>query len=118
MPFYFQFSVADNGSNSIVNMQYTRARSKKQVFARKGLGKDTIAVSQIVGTLPRIRKSIGTVSYHSFPDVKSTRGKQWINRIRCDPGTAFVVNTRTKICSKRFVLADFISSDLPVEDKR
>ena len=61
---------------------------------------------------------LGNVSYHSFPDVKSTRGKQWINRIRRSPGTAFDVNSRTKICSEHFVPADFISSDLPVEDKR
>ena len=35
---------------------------------------------------------LGNISYHAFPDVKSVKGKQWIQRIHRDPGTNFVVN--------------------------
>ena len=60
---------------------------------------------------------LGNVSFHSFPDPKSVKGKQWIKRIRREPGTNFVINKNTKICSEHFTPDDFVSSDLPVQDK-
>ena len=37
---------------------------------------------------------LGNISYHAFPEVKSVKGKQWIQRIHRDLGTNFVVNPR------------------------
>ena len=90
------------------------------LVAREGkdLGEDTIAVFQAVPTLSAKKKQdeLGNVSYHAFPDVKSAKGKQWIQRIRGDPGTNFAV--KTKICSEHFSPNDFVCGELPVKDKR
>ena len=49
------------------------------------------------------------VSFHCFPDVDSEKGKQWLAKIRRDPGEHFVVNEYTKICSQHFTSSDFVS---------
>lgn len=49
------------------------------------------------------------ISFHSFPDVKSAKGKQWIKLIRRDPGIDFVINKNTTICSDHFASTDFLS---------
>ena len=51
------------------------------------------------------------LSFHSFPDVKTDRGKLWIAKIRRDPDRYFVVNQNTKICSLHFTAGDYISGD-------
>jgi len=66
----------------------------------------------------KIQDSSGNVSYHAFPDALSVKGKQWIQLIRRDPGVAFVVNTRTKICSEHFSPNDFIHGNYSVQNKR
>jgi len=48
------------------------------------------------------------VSFHCFPDAHSEKGKQWIAKIRRDPGEAFDVNEYTKICSRHFTSNDFV----------
>ena len=49
------------------------------------------------------------VSFHSLPDLDTVKGKIWITRIRQDPGSKFVVNKYTKICSHHFTCDDFVS---------
>ena len=49
------------------------------------------------------------VSFHSLPDLHTVKGKTWIARIRRDPGSKFVVNKYTKICSQHFTSDDFVS---------
>ena len=58
------------------------------------------------------QNKLGSVSYHAFPDVKSAKGKQWIQRICHDPGTNSVVNARTKICSEHFSPNDLSAKNL------
>ncbi|XP_065905880.1 uncharacterized protein [Dysidea avara] len=53
------------------------------------------------------------VSFHSFPDVNTEKGKQWIAKIRRDPGLAFTINKYTKICSQHFTADDFVTSPVP-----
>lgn len=67
---------------------------------------------------PKKQDELGNVSYHSFPDVNSAKGKQWLQRIRRDPGTYFVINSHTKVCSEHFAPDDFISGNLLIKDKR
>ena len=61
--------------------------------------------------LERERLGMARVSFHSFPDVKTDRGKLWIAKIRRDPGSNFVVNLNTKVCSLHFTTDDYISGD-------
>ena len=51
------------------------------------------------------------LSFHSFPDVKTDRGKLWMAKIRHGPGSYFVVNQNTKIYSLHFTADDYISRD-------
>lgn len=51
------------------------------------------------------------ISFHSFPDVKSSKGKEWIQKIRRDPGSKFIVTKNTKICSEHFIPSDFTVDD-------
>ena len=51
------------------------------------------------------------ISFHSFPDVTSAKGKQWVKLIRRDPGSGFVINKNTRICSDHFSSTDFLSSE-------
>jgi len=37
------------------------------------------------------------ISFHSFPDLKFIKGKEWIENIRRDPGSEFIVTKNTKI---------------------
>ena len=49
------------------------------------------------------------VSFHSLPELHTVKGKTWIARIRRDPGSKFLVNKYTKICSQHFTSDDFVS---------
>lgn len=55
------------------------------------------------------------LSFHSFPDVKTEKGKLWIAKIRRDPGR---VNSNTKVCSLHFTVHDYIGGDDAVQAKR
>ena len=52
----------------------------------------------------------GRISFHSFPNLSTDRERalKWIVKIRRDPGTSFVINKNTKICSEHFKLEDFL----------
>ncbi|XP_065894872.1 uncharacterized protein [Dysidea avara] len=60
----------------------------------------------------RERLGMQRLSFHSFPDVSSDKGKMWIAKIRRDPGPNFVINSNTKVCSLHFTLDDYISGDV------
>ena len=47
------------------------------------------------------------VSSHSFPEVKSSLGRQWLHAVRRKLGRDFCVNKHTKVCSKHFLAKDF-----------
>lgn len=57
----------------------------------------------------RERLGMQRLSFHSFPDVTTDRGKMWITRVRRDPGRNFVINSNTKVCSLHFTPDDYIS---------
>jgi len=57
------------------------------------------------------------LSFHSFPNVKTDKGKLWIAKIRRDPGSNFVVNQNTKVCLLHFTANDYVSGDA-VNSKR
>ena len=61
--------------------------------------------------LERERLGMRRLSFHSFPDVKTDRGKLWMAKIRHDPGRYFMVNQNTKIYSLHFTADDYISRD-------
>ena len=54
---------------------------------------------------------MGRLSFHSFSDVKTNRGKLWIVKIRRDPGHNFVVNQNIKVCLLHFIVNNYISGD-------
>jgi len=58
------------------------------------------------------------LSFHSFPSVKTDKGKLWIAKIRRDPGRNFKVNQTTKVCSLHFTVDDYISGDASIHAKR
>ena len=60
----------------------------------------------------RKRLGLRPVSFHSFPDLKTDRAKDWITKIRRDPGTYFTINKNTKICSLHFKPEDYLYSEL------
>ena len=58
------------------------------------------------------RRQLGSVrvSFHSFPNLSTDkkRAKEWIVKIRRDPGPDFVINNNTKVCSEHFKPEDFL----------
>ena len=70
------------------------------------------------GHTERERLGVPKVSFHCFPDVNSTRGKEWIQKIRRDHGRDFIVTKRTKICSDHFMPNDFVLSDQSLQGGR
>ena len=58
------------------------------------------------------QKQLGSVrvSFHSFPNLSTDkeRAKEWIVKIRRDPGPDFVINNNTKVCSEHFKPEDFV----------
>ena len=58
------------------------------------------------------RLGLRPVSFHSFPDLKTDRAKDWITKIRRDPGTYFTINKNIKICSLHFKPEDYLYSEL------
>ena len=63
------------------------------------------------GHKERKRLGVRKISFHSFLDVKSIKGKEWIQKIRRDPGNEFIVTKNTKVCSEHFTPSDFIHDD-------
>lgn len=59
----------------------------------------------------RERLGMQRLSFHSFPDVTTDRGKSWLVKIRRDLGPTFVINKNTKVCSLHFTAEDYISGD-------
>ena len=51
------------------------------------------------------------LSFHSFPDINTDKGKLWIAKICRDPSHDFVVNKYTKVCSLHFTAEDYICDD-------
>jgi len=45
--------------------------------------------------------------------VETEKGKQWIAKIRRDPGSTFTVSEYTKICSQHFTADDFVTLPVP-----
>ncbi|XP_065884580.1 uncharacterized protein [Dysidea avara] len=58
------------------------------------------------------RRQLGSarVSFHSFPNLSTDkeRAKEWIVKIRRDPGPDFVINEYTKVCSEHFKPEDYL----------
>ena len=48
-------------------------------------------------------------SFHSFPKDDKVK-KEWIVKIRRDPGINFTVNKHTKVCSEHFSPNDFVAT--------
>ena len=64
------------------------------------------------------RLGLPAVSFHSFPDPKTERGKLWITKVRRDPGKDFKITKNTKVCSIHFKPQDFLYSELQLESSR
>ena len=59
----------------------------------------------------RERLGMQRLSFHSFPDVTTQKGKMWVVKIRRDLGPDFKVNKNTKVCSLHFTADDYISEN-------
>ena len=59
----------------------------------------------------RERLGMPRLSFHSFPDITTDKGKTWLAKIRRDSGPNFVVNKNTKVCSLHFTAEDYISGN-------
>jgi len=59
----------------------------------------------------RQRLGLPKLSFHVFPKAGTIRYKNWIVKIRRDPGSKFVINKYTKICSQHFTAEDFSSKE-------
>ena len=68
--------------------------------------------------MERRRLGLPAVSFHSFPDPKTHKGKLWITKIRRDPGKDFKITKNTKVCSLHFKPQDFLYSELQIESSR
>ena len=68
--------------------------------------------------LERERLGMARLSFHSFPGVKTDKGKLWIAKICRDPGPKFKVNHNTKVCSLHFTVDDYISGDASIHSNR
>ena len=66
----------------------------------------------------RSKVGLPKLSFHSFPDITSAKGKAWIKRIHRDPDSNFVVGKNTKICSEHFKDDDFVFSNLSLTGER
>jgi len=66
----------------------------------------------------RKRLGLEKLSFHSFPDTKSSRGKEWSIKIRRDIGPDFTINKSTRIYSAHFKLDDFIFTEYNIETER
>ena len=66
----------------------------------------------------RERLGLEKLSFHSFPNVVSPRGKEWIRKIRRDTGPDFVITKATKICSAHFKPDDFFFSEFNIQKSR
>ena len=60
-------------------------------------------------TEERKRLGLSKISFHDFPKAGTTREKEWIVKIRRDPGCNSVINKHTKTCSMHFTEDDFVS---------
>ena len=61
----------------------------------------------------RARFGLPHISFHSFPSIvkEKARAQQWIAKIRRDPGSEFVINRNTKVCSEHFTADDYSGKD-------
>ena len=88
---------------------------------RRKLGEDTIAVFHSV-TIPLvvIKKGVSLVFQKSLSIVfpNSEKGKTWIQKVRHDPGSDFIINKRTKVCSEHFTPDDFVFGNLSLNGGR
>ena len=66
------------------------------------------------------RKRLGMppLSFHSFPDLKTARAKEWIVKIRRDPGVNFKITKSTKICSPYFSVDDYTFSEYQIPSSK
>jgi len=74
----------------------------EQLLAARSYGMVTTVAFQTVKKSSgsnKIRCKLGLrrLSFHSFPNIESAKGKLWIKMIRRNPGTKFIVNKYTKI---------------------
>lgn len=65
----------------------------------------------------RERLGLSKLSFHSFPKEGTAVAKEWIVKISRNPGSSFVINKHTKICSDHFTSSDFVATvlDYPLE---
>lgn len=68
----------------------------------------------------RERLGLPRLSFHSFPKKNSVVAKEWIAKIRRDPGSNFVITKHTKICSNHFTTSDYVPTvlDYPASRSR
>ena len=59
-----------------------------------------------------------SVSFHAFPDIKTSLGKQWLYVVRRKLGNNFSVNRHTKVCSQHFTEQDFRPSSKGAQRRR
>lgn len=50
------------------------------------------------------------ISFYSFSREKA-RAQQWVSKIQWDPGSDFVINRNTKVCSEHFNADDYSGKD-------
>ena len=60
----------------------------------------------------RSRLGLPKLSFHSFPKEGTAVANKWIAKIRRDPGSRFVINKHTKVCSSHFTTSDFVATAL------
>ena len=70
------------------------------------------------GHQERSQLGLPKISFHCFPEVNSEKGKAWIQKIRRDPGSDFIINKRTKVCSEHFTPDDFVFGNLSLNGRR
>jgi len=114
------------GSHCHQNLQHSLLRGcfgyfigpdESQVFEVSGVGRKTSwgghyccvpdCHNSSRGNVVRKKSNLPKVSFHSFPDAKSDKGRKWVKLIRRDIGSDFEINKNTKICSAHFVPNDY-----------
>ena len=68
-----------------------KAHTRKHVTAKKNCHNSS------GGYMERSQLNLPKISFHCFPKVDSHKRKEWIQKIRRDPGCDFIINERTKV---------------------
>ena len=111
MSYNMVFLVSQGGLHHKDAVHVTKIISSRKILERTLYCCVPLCHNSAGGHKERERLGAPRVSFHCFPDVNSSRGKERIKKICCDHGRDFVVTKATIICSDHCISSDFVLDD-------